>query len=114
MAQGRKRKTPQANDRITDPQQIKLGLYSITYLGLWYREGALTLPELLKAVKRFGYPQKPWRFACSPLYHNASEHQQLCNLGHRPLELAGMTMARPKTLIRENLAERFGDDRHHA
>ena len=38
----------------------------------------------------------------------------LSNLGHRPLELAGMTISLPKTLIRENLAERFGYDRHHA
>jgi hypothetical protein len=39
---------------------------------------------------------------------------RLSNLGHRPLELAGMTISLPKTLIRENLAERFGYDRHHA
>ncbi len=40
--------------------------------------------------------------------------QYLSNLDHRPLKLAGMTIALPKPLIRENLAERFGDDRHHA
>jgi sugar phosphate isomerase/epimerase len=34
---------------------MKLGLYSITYLGVWYRGEALTLPELIKAAKRFGY-----------------------------------------------------------
>jgi len=34
---------------------MKLGLYSITYLGLWYRGEALTLPELIKTAKRFGY-----------------------------------------------------------
>jgi sugar phosphate isomerase/epimerase len=34
---------------------MKLGLYSITYLGIWYRGEALTLPELLKTAKRFGY-----------------------------------------------------------
>jgi hypothetical protein len=39
---------------------------------------------------------------------------RLSNLGHRPLKLAGMTISLPKTLIRENLAERFGYDRHHA
>jgi hypothetical protein len=38
----------------------------------------------------------------------------LSNLGHRPLKLAGVTISLPKTLIRENLAERFGYDRHHA
>ncbi|HTL59320.1 MAG TPA: sugar phosphate isomerase/epimerase family protein [Candidatus Limnocylindrales bacterium] len=34
---------------------MKLGLYSITYLGIWYRGAALTLPELIKTAKRFGY-----------------------------------------------------------
>jgi sugar phosphate isomerase/epimerase len=34
---------------------MKLGLYNITYLGIWYRGEALTLPELIKTAKRFGY-----------------------------------------------------------
>jgi sugar phosphate isomerase/epimerase len=34
---------------------MKLGLYSITYLGIWYRGAPLTLPGLIKAAKRFGY-----------------------------------------------------------
>jgi sugar phosphate isomerase/epimerase len=34
---------------------MKIGLYSITYLGIWYRGEALTLPELIKTAKRFGY-----------------------------------------------------------
>jgi sugar phosphate isomerase/epimerase len=34
---------------------MKIGLYSITYLGCWYRGEALTLPELIKTAKRFGY-----------------------------------------------------------
>jgi sugar phosphate isomerase/epimerase len=34
---------------------VKIGLYSITYLGLWYRGEALTLPELVKTAKEFGY-----------------------------------------------------------
>ena len=34
---------------------MKLGLYSITYLGVWYRGEALTLPELIKTARRFGY-----------------------------------------------------------
>jgi sugar phosphate isomerase/epimerase len=34
---------------------MKLGLYSITYLGIWYRGEALTLAELIKTAKRFGY-----------------------------------------------------------
>jgi sugar phosphate isomerase/epimerase len=34
---------------------MKLGLYSITYLGLWYRGDALTLPELISRAKKYGY-----------------------------------------------------------
>ncbi len=34
---------------------MKLGLYSVTYLGIWYQGEALTLPELIKTARRFGY-----------------------------------------------------------
>src|SRR5947207_2266377 len=34
---------------------MKIGLYSITYLGCWYRGEALGLPELIKTASRFGY-----------------------------------------------------------
>jgi sugar phosphate isomerase/epimerase len=34
---------------------MKIGLYSITYLGCWYRGEALTLAELIRTAKRFGY-----------------------------------------------------------
>ncbi len=34
---------------------MKIGLYSITYLGCWYRGDALTLPELIQRAKKFGY-----------------------------------------------------------
>lgn len=34
---------------------MKLGLYSITYLGLWYRGPALTLEQLIERAARFGY-----------------------------------------------------------
>ena len=34
---------------------MKLGLYSIAYLGIWYRGEPLTLPELITTAKRFGY-----------------------------------------------------------
>ena len=34
---------------------MKIGLYSITYLGLWYRGEALTLPQLISRAKKFGY-----------------------------------------------------------
>jgi len=34
---------------------MKLGLYSITYLGLWYRGEALTLKEVIERAREFGY-----------------------------------------------------------
>jgi sugar phosphate isomerase/epimerase len=34
---------------------MKLGLYSITYLGIWYRGPALTLEEVIDRAGRFGY-----------------------------------------------------------
>ena len=34
---------------------MKVGLYSITYLGIWYRGEALTLEEVIKRAKKFGY-----------------------------------------------------------
>src|SRR5829696_5759556 len=34
---------------------MKLGLYSITYLGVWYRGPALTPEELIARAARFGY-----------------------------------------------------------
>lgn len=34
---------------------MKVGLYSITYLGLWYRGPALTLEQLIERAARFGY-----------------------------------------------------------
>jgi sugar phosphate isomerase/epimerase len=34
---------------------IKLGLYSITYLGVWYRGDALTLEQVVQRAKQYGY-----------------------------------------------------------
>src|SRR4029453_351030 len=34
---------------------MKLGLYSITYLGLWYRGDALPLPAMITRAKQYGY-----------------------------------------------------------
>jgi sugar phosphate isomerase/epimerase len=34
---------------------MKLGLYSITYLGLWYRGRALTVEELIERARAYGY-----------------------------------------------------------
>src|SRR5262249_109981 len=36
-------------------QTLKIGLYSITYLGLWYCGPALTLSELIDRARQFGY-----------------------------------------------------------
>lgn len=33
----------------------KIGLYSITYLGVWYRGDALTLEQVIQRAKQFGY-----------------------------------------------------------
>ena len=34
---------------------MKLGLYSITFLGVWYRGDALPLEEVIKRAKKYGY-----------------------------------------------------------
>jgi sugar phosphate isomerase/epimerase len=34
---------------------MKLGLYSITYLGLWYRGRELALPQMIDRAKEYGY-----------------------------------------------------------
>jgi sugar phosphate isomerase/epimerase len=34
---------------------MKIGLYSITYLGVWYRGPALTLEELIDRARQYGY-----------------------------------------------------------
>jgi sugar phosphate isomerase/epimerase len=34
---------------------MKLGLYSITYLGLWYRGQELSLPRMIARAKQYGY-----------------------------------------------------------
>ncbi len=34
---------------------LKVGLYSITYLGVWYRGDALTVEQVIDRAKKFGY-----------------------------------------------------------
>ena len=34
---------------------MKLGLYTITYLGLWYKGPALTIEEAILRARRYGY-----------------------------------------------------------
>ena len=42
--------------RGASPQvDIKIGLYSITYGGVWYSGGALTVEQVLQRAKKFGY-----------------------------------------------------------
>ncbi len=35
--------------------EIKIGLYSITYLGVWYRGDALTLEQVIQRARQYGY-----------------------------------------------------------
>jgi hypothetical protein len=35
--------------------EVKPGLYSITYLGVWYRGDALTLEQIIGRAKQYGY-----------------------------------------------------------
>jgi sugar phosphate isomerase/epimerase len=46
---------PAAIPRRWDNPAMKLGLYSITYLGLWYRGPALTVEQVIERAARFGY-----------------------------------------------------------
>ena len=34
---------------------MKVGLYSITYLGLWYRGQELSLPRMISRAREYGY-----------------------------------------------------------
>jgi sugar phosphate isomerase/epimerase len=34
---------------------MKIGLYSITYLGLWYRGPALTIEDVIERARTYGY-----------------------------------------------------------
>lgn len=45
---------PNSNSPETKPQ-MKVGLYSITFLGIWYRGDALPLEEVIKRAKKYGY-----------------------------------------------------------
>jgi sugar phosphate isomerase/epimerase len=37
------------------PADVKIGLYSITYGGVWYRGDALTLEQVIERARKFGY-----------------------------------------------------------
>ena len=48
---GRSGQAPQA----VKPAGLKVGLYSITYLGIWYRGNALSLEDTVRRAKKYGY-----------------------------------------------------------
>jgi len=41
--------------RAAATADVKIGLYSITYGGVWYRGDALTVEQVIERAKRFGY-----------------------------------------------------------
>jgi sugar phosphate isomerase/epimerase len=43
---------PHGDDAAAD---VKVGLYSITYLGVWYAGGALTLEQVIERARKYGY-----------------------------------------------------------
>ena len=45
--------SPEARPR--EGRAMKVGLYSITFLGLWYRGKGLTLDEVVRRAKQYGY-----------------------------------------------------------
>jgi sugar phosphate isomerase/epimerase len=47
--------TTQLTRAATSAADVKLGLYSITYGGVWYRGDALTVEQVIERAKRFGY-----------------------------------------------------------
>ncbi|UCG28155.1 MAG: sugar phosphate isomerase/epimerase [Bacteroidales bacterium] len=44
-----------SQDKPEKKSNIKIGLYSITFLGIWYRGEALSLEEMVKRAKEYGY-----------------------------------------------------------
>ena len=46
--------TPQ-QEELPVKEGLKVGLYSITFLGIWYRGRALTLEEVIQRAKEYGY-----------------------------------------------------------
>jgi sugar phosphate isomerase/epimerase len=45
-----------ASSRLQETKpQMKVGLYSITFLGIWYRGEALPLEEVIKRARKYGY-----------------------------------------------------------
>lgn len=55
VAQAAQPGTSETANHATRAGKIKLGLYSITYGGIWYEGKALTFEELVKTAKEFGF-----------------------------------------------------------
>jgi hypothetical protein len=47
--------TVQRASASVPPADVKIGLYSITYGGVWYRGDALTVEQVIERAKKFGY-----------------------------------------------------------
>ena len=49
---------PGLSDQTSRPERpsgLKVGLYTITYLGIWYRGNALSLEDVIRRAKKYGY-----------------------------------------------------------
>lgn len=58
MALALNQQAPQALAEAADKdrnERMKVGLYSITFLGIWYRGNALSLEDVIKRAKQYGY-----------------------------------------------------------
>jgi sugar phosphate isomerase/epimerase len=44
-----------AAEAMSAAADVKVGLYSITYMGVWYRGDALTVEQVIQRAKQFGY-----------------------------------------------------------
>src|ERR1700727_756498 len=47
--------TTQLSQASAPAADVKIGLYSITYGGVWYRGDALTVEQVIGRAKKFGY-----------------------------------------------------------
>ena len=53
---GVKNETAKTQTRLKPPRKdIKIGLYTVTYLGIWYDGPALSFSEIVERAKRYGY-----------------------------------------------------------
>ena len=67
------------------PGDVKPALYSVTYIGLWYRGDALTMEQVLERGKRFGYEgvgieaKRPHAFPLDWPKRRCQEFQKRCS-----------------------------------